>query len=136
MADLTITVASVLKGDGSTIRKGTAGASITAGQVVYLDSATDSYKLADCDHATAALRSPVGIALHGSLTGQPLQILVAGPITIGAALTAGVAYYLSGNAGGICPVADLATGDYPTVLGIATSASVLNVNIQEAGVAL
>jgi hypothetical protein len=59
-----------------------------------------------------------------------------GPLTVGATMTAGVAYYLSDTAGGICPVADLATGEYPSVLGIATSTTVLNVNIQTSGVAL
>ena len=54
----------------------------------------------------------------------------------GAAITAGVAYYLSGTPGGICPVADLTTGDSPVILGIATSTTVINLRIQEAGVTL
>jgi hypothetical protein len=136
MADLVITAANVLAGSGAKKVAGTAGATITAGQVVYLDSADSEYKLADADSATAAVRSPAGIALHGASDGQPLTILSKGPITIGATVTAGVAYYLSPTAGGICPVADLLTGDYPTVLGLATSASVIEVDIQEAGVAL
>lgn len=136
MADLTITAANVAAGTGASIRHGTAGAAITAGQTVYLDSADSRFKLADCDSATAALRSPVGIALHAALAGHPLTVLSSGPITIGAPLTVGVAYYLSGNAGGICPVADLATGDYPTIIGIATSATVLDVKLHESGVAL
>jgi hypothetical protein len=136
MADLAITAASVLPGTGAKIVEGTAGASVTAGQVVYLDSSANSYKLADCNSATAAVRSPAGIALHASATGQPLAVATAGPVTIGATLTAGVAYYLSGTPGGIRPVADNTTGDYPVILGIATSTTVLNVKIQEAGVAL
>jgi hypothetical protein len=136
MADLVITAASVLPGSGAKTVEGTAGASVTAGQVVYLDSSANSYKLADCNSATAAVRSPAGIALHASATGQPLAVATAGPVTIGATLTAGVAYYLSGTPGGIRPVADNTTGDYPVILGIATSTTVLNVKIQEAGVAL
>lgn len=136
MADLTITAANVIAGSGSRTIEGTAGATITAGQMVYYDSATANYKLADCDSATAAARSPAGIALHAAATGQPLDILTRGPITIGATMTAGVAYYLSGNAGGICPVADLGAGDYPTIIGIATSTTVLDVLLHESGVAL
>lgn len=136
MADLTITAANVVAGSGATKVNGTAGATVTAGQVVYKDSTTDTFKLADCNSATAAVRSPYGIALHASLANQPLTVLTAGPVTIGATMTAGVAYYLSGTAGGIAPVADLTTGDYPVILGIATSTTVLNVDIQEAGVAL
>lgn len=136
MADLSITVANVIAGSGAKKVAGTAGATITAGQVVYLDSATDTYKLADCDSATAAIRSPAGIALHGSLAGQPLTILAKGPITIGATVAASVAYYLSPTAGGICPVADLSSGDYAVVLGLGTSTTVIEVDIQEAGAAL
>jgi len=136
MADISITAANVIAGSGSRSTTGTAGATVTAGQVVYLDSSDNKYKLADCDSATAAVRSPAGIALHASLNGQPLTVLTRGPITIGGTIAAGVAYYLSPNAGGICPVADLASGDYPTVLGMGASTTVLTVDIQESGVAL
>lgn len=136
MADLTITATSVVAGGNARTVDGTAGATITAGQVVYLDSDAGTYKLADNDSATAAVRSPDGIALNGAASGQPVRVLKAGNITIGATVTAGVAYYLSSTAGGICPVADLGSGDYPTLLGFATSASVIDVNIVEAGVAL
>lgn len=135
MADLSITAANVVKGTGSSVTTGTAGASITAGQTVYLDSASGTYKLAKSNLAGA--HPATGIALHASLSGQPLQVLTGGPINLGAVLTAGTAYYLSGaSAGGICPVADLATGMTPVVLGIATSTSVLNVKIQDSGVTL
>jgi hypothetical protein len=136
MSDLVITATSVLPGGSAVIARGNAGAAVTAGQVVYLDTAAGTYKLADCDSATAAARSPSGIALHGAASGQPLAVLTSGNITIGATVTAGVAYYLSGTAGGICPVADLATGDYPTLIGFATSASVVRVSLVESGVAL
>ena len=136
MADLTLTAANVLAGSNATTNLGTAGATITAGQVVYFDDTTKTYKLADTDSATAAVRSPVGIALNGASSGQPLMVLTAGDITLGEVLTAGVAYYLSGNAGGICPVADVASGDYPVILGMAKSTSVLAIKIVEAGVAI
>lgn len=136
MADLTITATSVVPGSGASITEGTAGASVTAGQVCYLDSTTNTLKLADCNSATAAVRSPYGIALHAAASGQPLAVLTKGPVTIGATLTGGVAYYLSGTPGGIRPVADNTTGDYPTIIGIATSTTVLDVKFHESGVAL
>lgn len=136
MADITLTAANVLAGSNATTNLGTAGATITAGQVVYFDDTTKTYKLADTDSATAAVRSPVGIALNGASSGQPLMVLTDGDITLGAVLTAGVAYYLSGNPGGICPVADVASGDYPVILGMAKSTSVLAIKIVEAGVAI
>lgn len=135
MADLTITPASVVAGNGAVIEHGYAGATITAGQVVYLDEDGDGqYKLADTDSATADIRRPRGIALHGASDNQPLAIIKSGPVTIGAAILAGVAYYLSGTPGGICPVADVAAGDYACILGMGQSTSVLLVDIQYPGV--
>lgn len=136
MADLSITAASVVPRAGSRSATGTAGATITAGQVVYLDPADGRYKLADTDSATVAARTPAGIAANAASSGQPLSVIVSGPVTIGATVAAGVAYYLSGTSGGICPVADVASGDYPVIIGMATSTSILNVNIQAPGVAL
>ena len=136
MADLTITATSVLAGTDATTEIRPAGATITAGQVVYLDSATDSYKLADADSATAAVRSPRGIALNGGASGQPIQIIRSGSVTIGATMTAGLFYYLSKVAGGICPVADIASGGYSVSLGGATSTTVLKINMTETGVAV
>jgi hypothetical protein len=136
MADLTITATNVVAGNSAKTENGVAGVAVTAGQVVYKDSADNKFKLADTDSATAAARSPYGIALHAAAANQPLAVLTSGSITIGAALTAGVFYYLSGTPGGICPVADVAAGDYPCVIGVATSASLLKVQIVESGVVL
>lgn len=134
MADLSITAANVLA-PNATIEHGTAAATITAGQVVARNSDND-YVLADNNHATAALRTPRGIAINGASAGQPLTIARAGDVTLGAVLTAGVAYYLSDTPGGICPVADLASGERAVLLGMAESTSVLRLDIQDSGVTL
>jgi hypothetical protein len=136
MADISITGTSTVAGSGAKVAEGVAGAALTGGQVVYLDSATNTYKLADCNSATAAVRSPVGFALHACASGQPIAVQLSGSITLGGTLTAGVAYYLSGTPGGVRPVADNTTGDYPVLLGMATSTTVLKMGILEAGVAL
>lgn len=136
MADLTITAANVLSGTGARIVYGTAGVALTAGQVVYLDEATNSYKLSDSNSATAAVRDVDGIALHAAAAGQPIAVHTRGPLTIGATLVAGQTYALSETPGGIQPVADLGSGEYPTIIGMAISTTVLNVHIQSAGVAL
>jgi hypothetical protein len=135
-ADLTVTAANVVAGAAAVTREGVAGVTVTAGQTLYRDAADSRWKLADNNSATAAARSPRGIALNGAAAGQPVLVLTDGPVTIGATLTPGVVYYLSANAGGIAPVADLATGMYPTIVGIAKSASVLDVKFHESGVAL
>lgn len=136
MADLVITAASVAAGSGTSQTTGIAGATITAGQVVYLDSATTTYKLADNDSGTAAARTVAGIALHASLSGQPLTILTKGPITIGATTAIGTVYCLSSTAGAICPSADIASGDYNTILGIGTSVTAIDVLLHAAGAAV
>jgi hypothetical protein len=106
-----------------------AGATITAGQAVYQDAATGKYLLADDNSATAGARVPVGHRAQRRGEQSAARGAPGGDITIGATLTAGVAYYLSDTPGGICPVADLATGEYPCVIGIAKS-SVLHVEDQ------
>lgn len=136
MTDISITATSVLAASDAIVENGSAGASITAGQVVYKDSADGLWKLADNNSATAAVRTPQGIALNGAASGQPVRVLKSGNLTLNAVLTAGVAYYLSDTPGGICPVGDLATGEYPAFIGIATSTTVLKVNITTSGVAL
>ena len=135
MADLTITAANVISGSGSKIDYGKSVATIVAGKAVYLDAA-DKYQLSDSNSATAAVRAVDGISLNGASDGQPIAVHKSGPLTMGATLSAGATYYLSETPGGIQPGADLTTGEYPTVIGVATSTTVLNVKIQSAGVAI
>lgn len=134
MTDLTITAANVV-GGSSAREYGTAGEAIAAGQAVYLSAATNKWMLADNNGATAAARKAGGIALNGAALNQPLAIHKSGDITIGATLTPGAAYYLSDTPGGICPVTDVGAGEYYCLIGLAKSATVLDVNIQFPGVA-
>lgn len=137
MADLTITAASVVAGAGASInRSGNAGETITAGQVVYKSPTSHKWMKADSDSATAGAKVAGGIALNGASLDQPLAVLTAGPVTIGATLTGGTGYYLSNAAGGICPVADVGSGENVCLLGLATSTTVLEVGIQSSGVTL
>jgi hypothetical protein len=134
LADYSITAANVLAGTGAVKENGVAGTAISAGQAVYKD-ASDSgkFKLADNDSATAAVRSFYGIALHGASSGQPLTVHKEGPLTLGATLAVGDVVCLSSTAGGLCPSADIAAGDYNTVVGVATSTTVVNVSPNAAG---
>lgn len=135
MTALSITATSVVAGTDATRETGKAGVAITAGQVVY-KAADGTYKLADTNDASAVVRRPTGIALNGAAVGQPVAVLTKGSITIGAAVVGGTAYYLGGTPGAIVPVADLTTGDRPALLGMATSATVLYVDILAPDVAL
>lgn len=136
MVDLVITAGNVVAGSDSTTVKGVAGVTITAGQAVYLDATTGKYALADADSATVAQRRAAGIALNGASLNQPLVVLTSGSYTVGSAVTPGVSYYLSGAPGGICPVADIGTGEYVCLIGFATNATTIAVGIQFPNVAL
>jgi hypothetical protein len=135
MANLVITAANVLAGSDATKESGTAGEAITAGQVVYR-ATSGLYMLADANSATAAARQPRGIALHAAATGQPLAIQRSGSITIGATMTAGTDYYLSDTPGAIAPRADIGSGEYVALIGMAESTTLLRINIHYTGVAL
>jgi hypothetical protein len=135
MTDISITAGNVVKGSNAVVENGHAGAAITAGQFVYLDTADMLYKLADSNGA-AALRTPRGVALNSAGANQPLAIQRSGDVTIGGTLTAGVTYYLSDTPGGICPLADVGSGEYACLLGIAKSASVLAISINASGATL
>lgn len=137
MTDISITAASVVAGTGAAIERGIAGATVTAGQVGYLDTAsTGKWLLADADGASAAIRggAKAGIFLNGASLNQPVSVQTEGDITAGGTLTPGTAYYLSDEPGAICPFADLASGDYIVLLGLAKSATVLALDIQYSGV--
>ncbi len=136
MADLTITAANVLAGSGAVTENGTLGATVTAGQVLYKAAADGKWYLADNNSASAEVRQAKGIALNGGAAGQPVRVLKSGLCTIGATLTAGVAYYLSDTPGGICPVADVGAGEYSCLVGIATTTGIIDVRFQYSGVAL
>jgi hypothetical protein len=125
MADLTVTPGSVLFTSGTAPVTGyNAGATITAGQSLYLDSSTNpaTLKLAQCD-GTAAEANAVGIALHAATTGQPLAFAPSGAlINIGATTAKTTTYLVSAAAGGVAPQADIVTGGFFIVrLGYATA---------------
>jgi hypothetical protein len=128
MADYSVTAASVVRTANTAISEGTAGGSITAGMAVYIDTA-DSSKLKACDADVSATSVAAGIALHGAANGQPLKYATGGNLTFNTAFTTGDVVCVSTTAGGICPYADLASGDFVTVLGIATSTSNLRLQI-------
>lgn len=136
MADISITAANVVAGESAARLDGKAGEAIAAGKAVYLNTTTGLWMLADSNSATAEARQAKGIALNAAALNQPLAIHKSGDITIGATLTAGLAYYLSDTPGGICPVADIGAGEFVCLIGLAKSATVLSVAIQFPGVSL
>jgi hypothetical protein len=121
MADITITAASVVPSSSAVLEDIIAGATLTRGQPYYLDSA-DSYTAKPADADTQAAARAVGIVAADLAVGQVGKGIRSDPaLAIGATVAAGTAYYVSTTAGGICPVADLGSGDYTTLLGLGIS---------------
>jgi hypothetical protein len=133
MAAISITAGDVQEGAGATIKEGTAGATITAGQIVYIDtSAGDVLKLADAD--LSALASTVaGIALNGASSGQKVRYATKAPalvLTTTTPILAADTLWLSPTAGGITKTAaDMVSGCYVTSLGVMTSTTICNFQI-------
>lgn len=136
MSDLAITAANVVAGADSVRVDGIAGEAVTAGKSVYLNSTTKRLMLADSNSPIAEVRKALGVALNSAAAGQPLAVHKGGDLALGAVLTPGSPYYLSDTPGGICPLADVGTGEGVCLLGLAKSTTVLAVNIQYPGVVL
>lgn len=135
MADVTITAANVAAPANTRKRQVTAGATVTAGQPIYQD-ANDNFRAKPAIATSAATARDALIALHGAAAGQPLTVLEWGRYTAGGTLVVGTVYAVSAAAaGGIAPIADLATGNFVTVLGVAVSAADLMFDPIVSGVA-
>jgi hypothetical protein len=130
MPDLSITAASVLASTSATKAEGVAGATITAGQSLYIDTAdSNKLKLYDAD-GSSPVNVFAGIALHGAATGQPIKYATKDPsFTPGFAALAGDSIYGSDTPGGVTKTfSELETADVVTSLGVMTSTTVMNLN--------
>ena len=136
MVDLVVTPGNVVAGTNANKESGVCGEVIAAGKAVYKSSNTQKWMLADSNSVTVEARTAMGIALNGGSLDQPLVVQKAGAITLGATLTAGSDYYLSDTPGGICPRADVGSGEMVCFLGLAASTSVFNIDIQFPNVTL
>lgn len=133
MADLSQTATSVVTSGQSGVKtaEGIAGGTITAGMPVYAD-ATANYKLKAADATSLAKAAVVGIALNGGATGQPIEYVIRDPaLNVGATLAVGQTYVVSATAGGIAPEADITTGQFVTLLGVANTTSAMNFSVGE-----
>lgn len=117
MADYTITGTAVLQTTG-TPGGGVAGVAIAAGDMLYLDSAAGTLKLAQSD-GTSAESKCVGMALNNAAIDQPVAYAGNGEVTVqgGAFATVGLILLLSNTAGRLAPVADVGAADYLTIIG-------------------
>lgn len=122
--DATITATQVAWVRGVRPRTVRGGAAITAGQVVYKNTATNEHELADADTDTAS--EVAGVAISDGQDGRDMLIAPPGAVyNCGFTTTAGTIYVLSTTAGGIAPEADLASGDYVVVLFVGNGTAIV-----------
>jgi hypothetical protein len=128
-------ITAVRPGSASTsIRLVAYGATISAGNPVYLDSADSTYKPTDANLSLAAAAA-VGIAMTPGVSGGFGVIAISGPIVLVGTTMAVTETYLAGPAAGeIIPVGDLASGSYQTRLGTATTTTLLALSISASGI--
>lgn len=128
MAAISVTAANVLASSAAVIRREyAAGATVTAGQLVYLN-ASNAWALVDIDAnlgcGVADLR---GITLNGASTGQPVAVCTNDTAFVpGGTLSNGLVVFGSVTAGGITFADIPGANAYPVVVGIAKSTTVLN----------
>jgi len=110
------------------------GATLAAGQPVYLDSADTEHKLTDAN-ASAATAVAKGITMTPGVDGGRGLIAEDGSIIlVGTTMVVGETYYVGATAGEIVPSGDLATGHYVTRLGTAATTTQLDLNIKATGI--
>ncbi len=133
MAAISITAANVIPSTSATIYTGTAGATITQGQPLYLDTTTSTYKLAN-----SLTNNPVaGVALVGASNGQQMVICSRDPnFTPGFSVTTGNVILVGNVAGQLNPYEDRATGWYVTSLGVMIAATKMNFYITGSNAAI
>jgi hypothetical protein len=135
MADISITAASVLASSTATISKQyNFGATVTAGQTVYLN-ASNQWVLLDLNAAATGngITDVRGVALNGGASGQPAAVVIEdSDFTPGGTLTNGSAVYGSTNAGGVTHDVP-ASGSYPVSLGLAKSTTKMVLKIVASG---
>jgi hypothetical protein len=137
-ADLAITATAVQPGAACQIQaQKILGATLTAGQAVYADQTTTNpvgQLKATLAGGTTAQKSFVGVLLSGGNAGQATQYASGGQIIMNAVLTIGTEYYMSQNAGGICPSGDLVATNEIVRIGFGVSTTILQFDIRDLGV--
>ena len=135
MAAISFTAANVAITSTSTYNVRQMGASTTQGQAAYLDATDNKWKLADSNvSAITAGSNGVGVfATPGASDGFGL-LVTGGQLIFGGGLTKGTVYCVGATPGTIVPVSDLTTGDFVTILGVASSTSVLDVAPRATGI--
>jgi len=127
MADLSITPANVVPST-TNFARGIAGAAISAGDALKIDTANNN-KLALASNDTEANSIVEGIAVCDAAADQPVNYVKQDQgLDLGATLTVGETYVLSAS-GAIAPIGDLTSGDYVSIIGVASATDSIKLSI-------
>lgn len=131
MAALTITAANVGVHANTTVKVVQAAEAITQGESVYKNGS--KYNLTD-NNSSVAKTAADGIAITAAGVDGYFVVATRGDVDLGATLSIGESYIVGTVDGTIEPIGDLVSTEYLTVLGIATAADVLDLNINASGI--
>lgn len=135
MADLAITASNVIPGAGAVFEHGIANAAASAGDLAYYDPVAQQYGPHDAN-AAGVIHALRGMFVTSPLAaGSRCSVQVGGRVAVGAVLTTGMPFIGSANPGKVAPVADLASGWFCNLIGIAFDASNLDISVVNANVA-
>jgi hypothetical protein len=136
LADLSITAASVkLKSNVKPPIIVQVGESVAQGQPGY-SKTTDAGKYWRADADTSGEAAAAGVFMTAAATNGYAMFAPPGcVIDLGATLVVGQIYVVSVNAGGSAPYSDLASGDFVTIVGIASAADSIELVMKATGVA-
>lgn len=110
------------------------GATISAGNPVYLDATDSTYKLCDTNLSLAA-SAVVGVALTPGVSGGYGVIATSGSVfLVGTTMAVSETYLAGTTAGDLMPVGDLASGGYNSRVGVASTANLLTLSISATGI--
>ena len=133
MADVTLPV-TVTAGVNAKTRQVALGSTVVAGRCLHL-AADNLHDYAEAN-SSLLISTVVGISIGGGDVGQHCLIIEEGLLNNCSGLTRGVTYMLADTiaTGVLMPVADQAASDWVTLIGVAISATVLEVGIINSGI--
>lgn len=127
MADASLTAAEIRPLQGAVIRQFTAGGTVNVGDVVYIASDGD-VEQADANLAASAEGAGIVVAGPNSATaiaaGDPVSVVMMGPVGGFSGLADGSPYFVSATAGKLADAAPSGAGSWTHGMGRAESDTV------------
>lgn len=133
MADISISASTIIPSANATlVTNVNAGASLTRATPVYLDTATNTWKV--CDVSNTVKDNFGGLVCDDAANGQPVVVVTKDPaLQLIGAVAPGDTVWLSAT-GLTKTIGDLTTGWRIWALGVATATGILNLNPTKGGI--